>query len=245
MRPDAHASDGVLLALHDHEPVELPDAAVHVETCPDCQARLQHIRADAKLVRTALAALPMPSLDIEPLRQSLLQRRPVIHIPSRWRRPAIQVAVALALATAAAASVGPIRTLIVHRNAPSTVPVTPRDPQAIAPISRVGATISFAETGPEFTVSFDSIPARGDLEIDRGPGVEVSAQAETLADASGDPMVVLPHELRLRNSARSAATYRIMIPGSVEHVRVTVAGRVLFDGPFRRARISLASGRSK
>ena len=242
----AHPGDGTLLALHDGQPVEFPDAQAHVDGCAECRARLERLGADARLVHTALLAVPTPSLDVEAMRRSLSERRPTrLAGASRWRRPAIQIVAALALATAAAASVGPVRTLIARRNRPAVLPIAPRGPEAPKAASRPGTTISFAETGPEFTVRFDSTPARGDLEIDRGGGAEVSAQALTVGDGPADPMVVLPHELRLRNDPTSTATYRIMIPGSVEHVRVMVAGRLLFDGSVRQARIALSSGGQK
>lgn len=243
---DAHASDGVLLAVHDREPVDAPEALAHIDACPECQARLQRIRVDAERVRSALAAVPVPSFDAEALRRSLLERRRPIPARPPWRRPAIQVVAALALATAAAASVGPIRTLIAHRNAPVAVPPAPAAPTSVLqPVPRAGTLISFPEPGPEFTVRFDSTPYAGDLEIDRGATGAVSAQAITLGDVTGDAMVVLPHELRLRNGAASTASYRIMIPGSVERVRVVVAGRLLFDGALGHARIALSPGRRK
>jgi len=106
--------------------------------------------------------------------------------------------------------------------------------------------VSFTEAGPIFTIRFDSTPAAGDLEVDRVmTATVVSAQVTTLGDASADAMVVLPHELRFRNGMTSTASYRIMIPGSVEQVRVVVGGRTLFESPPRYARIGLSSGRRK
>jgi hypothetical protein len=103
-----------------------------------------------------------------------------------------------------------------------------------------GTTISFAVTGPDFTVRFDSVPASGKLEIDRTAAADVSAQAVGAREDSRDAMVVLPRELRFRNNGASIGSYRIMIPGSVEHVRVVVGGRTLFDDPPRHAEIALA-----
>ena len=240
-----HADDGALLALHDNESVESPEVLVHVDGCSECQARLERIRAESNVVRSALRAVPVPSFDAATLRRELSERRAIpVATTSRWRRPAIQIAAALAVATVAAASVGPIRKLIVRRSAPAEVTPASGQVPTPRPIPRSGTTISFSETGPVFTVRFDSTPAGGSLELDRAtsPAV-VSAQAMAVAGDSADAMVVLPHELRLRNAAASTVGYRIMIPVSVERVRVVVAGRTLFDGVPRRARIALSSGR--
>lgn len=228
---EQHVADGALLALHDGERgAELHAQRVHVEQCDDCGARLAAISNHAKQVHESLSAIPVPAFDAERLRRRISARpRPVI---SFWRRPAIQAAAAVVVLTVAAAA-SPARHWVEQRFGHAAPPVTaPRSPGENAPTPRAvsGATVSFPATGPEFTVHLDSLPAAGVLVVDRTTADEISAQVTSGAGTGGDAMLVLPGELRLRNSASSQASYRISVSPVVTRVRVVVAGSVVFDG---------------
>jgi hypothetical protein len=102
--------------------------------------------------------------------------------------------------------------------APGVEP-TPAAPQV--PTGSVGATIFFdPPTGGELAVRFDARPSAGSLELSSGDVTRASAQVT--ARASTEALLVLPGELRVRNSPTSAADYRITVPASVRRVRVHI-----------------------
>lgn len=244
---DQHPSDGVLLALHDKERDDMFDEARdaklefgrrHVEECDDCRARLAEIAAHSTHVREALASIPVPSIAADAFRHRLAQASARYAIP-RWRRPAWQAAAAVLVVAgvAAAAATGPIRAWLRHR-AERTAPEQ-RSPTLARPatppesLDRSGATVSFAAVGPEFTVRFDSLPDAGVLSVDRATAADITARVVSGAGTGGDAMMVLPGELRVRNSTGSRASYAVSVPGVVTRLRVVVAGRTVFDGAPR------------
>ena len=74
------------------------------------------------------------------------------------------------------------------------------------------------------------MPAAGNLNIERATTDKISARPTAGVGTGGDTMVVLQGELRLRNTASSRASYTLVLPVDVAHLRVIVAGRVVFDG---------------
>ena len=238
---DGHVTDAELLAILDAEPTASPEQHAHVDACAECADRLARLRADAGLVTASLAALPTPPIDAATLRRRLAVRHTKAARRSAWRNPVVQIAAALVVATAAAASVGPIRGLIARRE---SGPVTPTPAPKRGDSASAGpseSAIAFAVSGPVLTVSFDSVPAGGTVDIEPTRAAVASAEAiDSAAGARADAMVVLPNELRLRNSGSSRASYRVMVPEGLERVRVVVGGRILVDGPPRRSTIGLS-----
>ena len=251
-----HPSDGVLLALHDKErddmfdearEAELESGRRHVELCDDCRARLAAIAGHSTRVREALASIPVPSTTADAFRRRLAQpsgRRAV----QRWRRPAWQAAAAVLVVAgmAAAAVAGPIRMWLRHRaERPAAEQRSPTLPPAVTPVEsldRSGATVSFAATGPDFTVRFDSLPDAGVLTVESTTAADITARVVSGAGTGGDAMVVLPGELRVRNSTASRASYAVSVPSSVTRLRVIVAGHAVYDGAPRIV-VQLHSGR--
>lgn len=235
----SHPADAVLLALHDAE--ARPDvvaAREHVEWCNECRTRLDLVRAHTRHLREALDAIPVPPFDPTALRRRLDEQRLARRIVPLWRRPAMQIVAAVVAVSAAAAVVRPLRTLIDHPR--------PSRERVVAPVVAAptrqdgsGSTVSFLPTGDTLTLRFDSSQSEGVLVIERTMAPEISAQVTSGADSVGDAMVVLPGELRLRNSIASRASYRVLVPGAIERVRVFVAGRALVDGLPPHAPISL------
>jgi hypothetical protein len=65
-------------------------------------------------------------------------------------------------------------------------------------------------------------PAGGTLELVATD--DARASAEIIGGARDETLVVLPGELRVRNDAASAASYRVTLPRGVRAVRVRVGG---------------------
>lgn len=227
-----HPSDGALLALQDGETSGTLDAdRAHVQTCTTCQARLSEIANHAAIVRQSLSFITVPPLDADALRRRVAARRAASVVPL-WRRP-VSVAAAGLIVVAAAAAASPLRHwIIAHTRVPEPKVVAPSESApAESPKVLSGSTVSFAASGPEFTMRLDSLPRAGVLTIERTNADEISAQVTSGAGTGGDAMVVLPGELRLRNASSSRASYTLTLPRDVIRVRVIVAGRVLLDGP--------------
>lgn len=235
-----HVTDAMLLALHDGEPgAELFAAQRHVDSCPECRLRLDGVRTRSRQVRAAIDAVPIPPMDVAHLRHRLLARGRRSAAVPLWRRPGVQVVAAVVAVSAVAAAVGPVRSF-VSRRATSAGPVTAPPVQTTpTPRQSAGSSVSFAPAGPTLTLRFDSAQAAGELVMERTTATDISAQVVSGADSAGDPMVVLPGELRLRNSTTSRASYRVLLPGAVDRVHVVVGGRDVVLGAPPRAPISL------
>ena len=253
---DRHPSDGVLIALHDKERDDMFDEAReaelefgrrHVEQCDDCRARLVDIAAHSTHVREALASIPVPAIAADAFRHRLAQAS-ARHTVPRWRRPAWPAAAAVLVVAgvAAAAATGPIRAWLRHRAerpAPEQrSPTLPRPAMPLESLDRSGATVSFAATGPDFTVRFDSLPDAGVLTVESTTAADITARVVSGAGTGGDAMVVLPGELRVRNSTASRASYAVSVPSVVTRLRVVVAGHAVYDGAPRIV-VQLYSGR--
>ena len=238
-----HPSDGVLLALHDNEREDMFDEAReaeldfghrHLDQCDECRARLAEIAARSRHVRESLSFIPVPSVTLDDFRRRVAVAS-TRRVSTRYRRPAWQAAAAVLVVAgaAAAAASGPVRGWIRHRAASrAAVDGAPIQQPAMTPqpADRSGATVSFAPAGPEFTVRFDSVPETGALTVGSTTAAEISARVVSGAGTGGDALVVLPGELRVRNSSRSRANYAVSVPSIVRRLRVTVAGQTVFDG---------------
>lgn len=231
--PDQHPSDGVLLALHDGESGGTLDVhRVHVGQCADCQLRLKAIRNHSTTVRRALAAIVVPPLDTDAVRRQLAATHAAVVVPL-WRRPATLAASVLIVVTAVTAAASPLRHWVVeHLSGSTTRAVVPRRSSASAESQRPvsGSTVSFAAVGSEFIVRLDSLPAAGELTVERATTDKISARVSAGIGTGGDAMVVLPGELLLRNTASSRASYTLSLPRDIARLRVIVAGRAVFDG---------------
>jgi len=229
---EQHAGDGELLALYDRQIGRELDAwRQHVTRCAECQHRLAVISDNAQRVREALAVIPIPRLDASALRVRMAAAGAQRATPW-WRRPAAQAAAALIIVTALAAA-SPARHWLRERfwrAAPLIAPSRAPSEQAPAPPELSGATVSFPASGPTFTLRLDATPAAGSLVVDRTSADQISVQVASGAGTGGDAMVVLPSELRVRNTTSSRASYKISVPSSVARIMVVVASRTVFDG---------------
>ena len=228
----SHPDDGVLLALRDGETGSEVDAIRdHVEGCAACRARLAAIGESSDRVRAALASIEVPRVSSDDFRRRLSEarRRGAVSV---WRRPAWRVAAAL-IVLAGAAAASPIRHWFRERSERHTV-APDSTPRPIAPPAQspgsAGATVSFAATGADFTVRFDSLPDAGTLTARHSSDARITARIVSGAGTGGDAFVVLPGELRVRNASSSRASYALTLPVTVTRLRVVVGGHAVFDG---------------
>lgn len=228
-----HVTDGELIALLDDERGAVVEIGQrHLDECEACRARLNVLASQSSQVHSALSTILIPSVSEETFRRRIAAgtRRAV----PLWRRPAWQAAAAGVILAAAAAAASPVRNWIRRRVEPVPVvrPVSP--PPAVTTESqaanRSGASVSFAPAGPTFSVRFDSVPSDGMMDVERTEDVNITARVVNGAGTGGDAMVVLPGELRVRNTTGSRASYRLSLPLTVTRFRAIVGGRIAFDG---------------
>jgi hypothetical protein len=232
METRRHATDGDLVRLLDAETTSADaELKAHVAECADCGARLTRLRQRSERLSAALRAADVPSVNAARIRPPFDQAS-VAHLRAQrrhvglWMRPAVRAAAALLLLAGVAAASPAARTWIVDqvarlRGSPAPAPAPDRAPQGSgqSPRGSVGAIVWFAPpAGGELIVRFDERPSAGSLELARGN--DARAAAQVVARAGSEVLVVLPGELRVRNSPASTADYRLTLPPSVRRVRI-------------------------
>ena len=220
----SHANDGELLALLDEQPmVEHSRLDAHVAQCEACASRLDRLRAASGRVASAVALIDTPPLDVTRMQRRLATvrspRRVATNSGFAWRAAAVVV---LAAGVAAAS---PLRGWIVrHVNTPaqSTPALPPSHAPAPSPspvaTNAAGAVVWFTAQGNDLVIRFDAIPAAGTLDLSQSTDRQASAQIA--AGGHGESLLILPGELRVRNTAGSTADYRVTVPTDVHTVRL-------------------------
>ena len=218
MSSSAHPADGDLRALLDDE---LPAARSleveqHASTCAVCRARLSALDAELQETRALLnllpAAEPLPALRIDAIMRRA--RRP------RLRWGAIAAALALFVATVAGATVGrPYVQALVARIRAVVHPTPPVPPNASG---RGQAGIAFVP-GPLAEIAFDASQATGALHV------SLADTAEVLIDPTASVTYRVHPDGVIVHNRGSEASYDIVVPRQAAHVRILVAGRVLFE----------------
>jgi hypothetical protein len=222
-----HANDGELLALLDEQPMEQRvGLEAHVAHCEGCANRLDRLRAASGRVASAVASMDTPPLDVTRMQRRLATVRPprsaATNAGFAWRAAAVVV---LAAGVAAAS---PLRGWVVRHlqtPVPSTRVLPPSQPATPSPSpvanSAAGAVVWFTAQGNDLVIRFDAIPAGGTLDLTQSSDRQASAQ---IADGgNGESFLILPSELRVRNTAGSTADYRVTVPADVHTVRL-IAG---------------------
>jgi hypothetical protein len=222
-----HANDGELLALLDEQPIaQRSRLDAHVVHCQGCASRLDRLRIASGRVASAVASIETPPLDVTGMQRRparLRSPRPVATNPGfAWRAAAIVV---LAAGIAAAS---PLRGWVVRHvqtSAPSSSALPSRQAATPSPAkvanSAAGAVVWFTAQASELVIRFDAIPAAGTLNLSQSSDRQASAQIA--AGGNSESLLILPGELRVRNSAGSTADYRVTVPTDVHTVRL-VAG---------------------
>jgi hypothetical protein len=252
MESQRHATDGDLVRLLDAEAAPSGELAVHVAECRECGDRLSQLRRRSERLAAELRATDLPPVDPARIRPPLDQvslarlrgRRRAIAL---WSRPGLRAAAALLLLAGVAAASPAARGWIMERvsrlrgAAPRMEPTPPRREGG----ARVGARVWFTPTDDELVIRFETRQAGGTLELVAGD--EPRSSAQIVGDASDETLLVLPSELRIRNTSGSVASYRVVLSPSVRHVRVD-AGDSAHGGmpvdvtPGMRRVISLGRG---
>ena len=216
MSSSAHPADGDLRALLDDElPVARRlEVAQHADTCAACRARLATLEAEAQETRALLDLLPtgQPALRIDTVLRHARRR------PLRWG--AVAAALALCVATVAGATVGRpyIRALVARIRAV----VHPTPPALREPPGHRQASIAFVP-GPLAEISFDEPQAAGALHVSLADTAELMINPTASVTYRVHPGGVVVH------NRGSVASYEIVVPRDALHVRILVAGRLLFE----------------
>jgi hypothetical protein len=225
-----HSTDADLVRLLDGEAVHGGAAvSAHVKACGACRSRLEMLQRRSTLFTEALIAADAPPVHrdrVRPPFEQLTMARggaaPRWH--SIWSQRRLRAAAGLLLLAGIAAAT-PARAWILERvarlrgtegPAGQRVPMVPapaREPTLPQPTA-----VLFTPASAELTVRFLARQAGGTLELIAGRGSRSSAQI--LTNANGESILVLPSELRIRNSPGSLASYRIVLSATVRRVHV-------------------------
>jgi len=215
MSSSAHPADGDLRALLDGElsPAQRLEVEQHTGACAACRARLSALDSASQETAALLGLLPTAAPDLR-----------IETIVSRARAPrlrwgVIAAALALVVATVAGASVGRpyVRALVTQIRA-VVHPVSPAP--SPAPPGQLG--IAFIP-GPQTDISFDAPQSSGAVHV------SLADTAKLVIDPSASVTYrVYPGGVIVHNRG-SAASYEIVVPRDAVHVRIAVAGRVLFE----------------
>jgi hypothetical protein len=218
MSSSAHPADGDLRALLDSE---LPaarrvDVQQHAAACAACRARLAALEAASEEARALLDLLPAAQPD---LRIDTIVRRAR---GTRLRWGAIAAALTLVVATAAGATVGRpyVRALIARIQAV----VRPASPPSAEPQAQAHgqAGIAFVP-GPLVEIAFDAPQPTGTLHVSLADTTELVIDPTASVTYRVHPGGLIVH------NRGSDASYAIVVPRDAPHVRILVAGRVLFE----------------
>jgi hypothetical protein len=228
MESQRHATDGDLIRLLDADMAASGELAAHVAECRECGDRLSQLRRRSERLAAELRATDLPPVDPARIRPPLDQvslarlrrRRRAVAV---WSRPGLRAAAALLLLAGVAAASPAARGWIMEgvgrlRGATRPAPRIDPAPPHKQPGTGVGARVWFTPTDDELVIRFETPQAGGTLELVAGD--EPRSSAQIVGDASNESLLVLPSELRIRNTSSSVASYRVVLSPSVRHVRV-------------------------
>jgi hypothetical protein len=258
MGADRHSTDGDLISLLDGERGTHQRAVeAHVDGCSECSGRLAQLQQRSARLSAALHAVEPPMIHrsrlLPPERSST---RPLLRRGTRagWSHPSVRAAAAvLLLAGVAAAS--PARAWILDRIAGRRSESRVREPNMApppampAPPHTATSIVRFVTESDDLVVRFAVRPAAGALVI--AGGQEPRSSAQIVSGARGEAFLVLPDELRIRNTVGSVADYQIVLAPTVRRVRVRVgdaAGSEIATidvAPGTRQTIALAQPRGE
>ncbi|PYP17724.1 MAG: hypothetical protein DMD54_06750 [Gemmatimonadetes bacterium] len=218
MSSSAHPADGDLRALLDGElpPAQRVEVEQHARTCAACRARVAALESAAQETAALLALLPTAAPDLR-----------IETIVSRARAPrlrwgVIAAALALVVASVAGATVGRpyVRALVVRIRAV----VHPESSAPPAPSPARGGQVGVAFIpGPQADISFDAPQSSGAVYVSLADTAKLVIDPSAAVTYRVHPGGVVVHNVG------SSASYDIVVPRNALHVRILVAGRVLFE----------------
>lgn len=211
--------DGDLVRLIDGEATDAVRA--HVAACGSCTARVQAMRVRL----TRLSAL-LRDVDVAtPSFATPDGATPRLVRVERWISRLWRLAAAVVLV--AGLAVSPLGAWVATQLARVTAALTsdrdaasPASPDAAPEPEGRATVVYFQPAGAELTVRLDARPSGGTLSVDRAD----RASAQIVRAHAGESLVVLPSELRIRNTSASSADYLLTFPASVHTLRVRVDG---------------------
>lgn len=218
MSSSAHLPDGELRALVDGE-LPAPRALElrqHTAHCAACAARLREIEQDAIGTGQLLDLLGQPASPVR-LERVLRQARRA----RTWRAALIAASVTLAVVSVAGATAGrPLVRALAGRIRALFHPATPVTPPTTAPNDSMG--IAFVP-GIETVIAFDSGQGAGLLRISLADTAELVIRSDAAVSYRVHAGGVVVH------NPQSAASYDLIIPRALPHVRVLVGGRLVLE----------------
>jgi hypothetical protein len=219
MGSSAHPADGDLRAFLDGElpAAERLEVERHTGACDVCSAQLAALVFASQETAALLNLLPSAAPDLR-----------IESIVSRARRPrlrwgAIAAGLALFVATVAGATVGRpyVRALVEQiRAVVHPAPPAPPPPQTPSNLGQLG--VAFVP-GPQSEISFDALQSAGTLRVSLADSVKLVIDPTASVTYRVYPGGVIVH------NRGSDASYEVLVPRRAHHVRILVAGRVLFE----------------
>lgn len=209
-----HLDDAELMQLLDGEETEeRARCDEHLAACVRCTSELDRLRADAGVVRVWLERAAF---------EQAAPRHTVSHprwfaarYDATWLRAAAAIAL-LAIPVAAITTIPPLRAWIFGTDDPASGDAAVSATQA-AP-EPLSSTLRFP-VGAAFTVQIDAAQNAGTLTIAQGSDDVAVLDSDA---SSGAVPTVSASALRIRNSAASAASYRLQLPATVTNVIVRI-----------------------
>jgi len=168
-------------------------------------------------LRDLLASIdhPVPPVDVHEVIMRARAR-------SGWRSALLAAAAVLVVATAAAATVRSsfVAHLLDRMRARPTAQ-SARTPSAVATGVAASRGIAF-EPGMQVAVEFRAVQSSGELQV---RWADASSVLLTQTGAEGDAHYALTPTGVIVDNARSAASYSLVLPRTVQRARVSIAGR--------------------
>jgi hypothetical protein len=231
---DMHLDDSSLLHLVDGDASawETDQWTKHVLGCAECSDRLAILRRRTDRLTHLLADIELPA-DFRIPQLPASGRRPSVSRRSGrpiWSMGSVRAAAVIVLLAAPFVLVEPLRALVADW-------VTDRWSQVAAlfgdrsepapPASETtaeaesGSTLWFTPAGAVFSIELASRQSAGELDLRGAEGTEGSI--EVVGGGAGEVPVLTESSLRVQNSTRSTADYRVSLPAAVERVEIRIA----------------------
>lgn len=218
-----HPGDGDLVRLLDGE-VDGAALREHVAGCSACRRRYRQLEERTRRVGRLLdAGAPLVREgDVGGAgadeRGSAGRRS---HGPSRWAK----VAAVVLLLAGAGLAVGPVRAWVADQVERVVRTLGFDDGPGSAAVPR-GASVSFTPEGRRLSIRVAALQRGGRLELATREGAgDVSGSVVSASGEARPGFTVLPSGLRIENGSSSRASYRVVVPASLEAVEVRIGDR--------------------
>jgi anti-sigma factor RsiW len=228
MSADRHITDGDLIGLLDGEAsTSRSDVETHVDTCVVCTARLAQLQQRSAQVRKLLGAVDGPPIDRARLLPSSGRGAEMRRSRERrfWSHAGLRAAAGLLLAAGIAAA-SPARDWILdrmtgrHAIANRNQPRRPTTAPTRRPGQAAGSVVRFPAESDELLVRFAARPTGGTLTV--LAGTDSLSSAQVVSGVNEEAFLVLPNELRIRNTPDSRADYQLIVSSIIRRVAVHV-----------------------